>query len=774
MSDITQDQFDKFIDEIRKNSGEMGKLSKAMSSTDRARKDASQKLQRDLRNSKEEQKRTKLNRQLDDASHKFRLLQGNTEELSHSFQAFARGFVGGALVAQMIKGAETLVRTYKEMAEVGQTFNGGVFSMAKAAADAGLPLNEFAAIVKKNSKVMATFGVKPVMEMAKQVRQNTERFGMYGYTIEGLNDVTTEYLETQRLYGNKNAATNERTTVSAQKLALEIGALAATTGKSREEILKVTQEAMRDSALTSRFIGRDHNQMQAFSDAAQRSIAVLSALPGEAGAMMSKFMAQTVGYGTSLFADGANTFIEAGLGSMIGASDQLSREISQSGSNIEGATWEYIRTFKDQVEQNRDSLRLQMMAGNQNAAQILKMYSEVQNITEEQYKAKEAEIKNTKQLTAFMLSFSNIAKRLMNGLLVGIFGGLDDMDAKMKAIVDSPTFLELENTFKNVGAKIGEFFQNLKPQDVQMFADAVGGAVKLLMTLTTWGGKIVGAFMGVVNAAEKAGGPLAALAAALGMIIGGKMLFKMIGSIGSTFLENMIGKRVGTMRVNAGVVNVGGGGGDWFDGPGGDKKGGKGGPKGPHHGPKGPKGGGKGLLGKAGRVVGRVGEHAGGLGKMGAKGLAKMGGKSLLKKIPLIGLGAGALFAGQRLMSGDALGAGGEALSGLASLVPVVGTAASVAIDAGLMARDVMKQNAVPKVDAGAERAAQASAMAAQEKLMDDTKPTAGTDNEQAELRRMMEEQGKAVMAQNALLREQVELLRRGNQISTTIANGLT
>ncbi len=78
-----------------------------------------------------------------------------------------------------------------------------------------------------------------------------------------------------------------------------------------------------------------------------------------------------------------------------------------------------------------------------------------------------------------------------------------------------------------------------------------------------------------------------------------------------------------------------------------------------------------------------------------AKGLSKLAGKAglkmLVKKIPVIGLLAGLGFAAHRIMKGDFLGAGLEVASGAASLVPGLGTAASVAIDAGLIGRDVVK-----------------------------------------------------------------------------------
>jgi hypothetical protein len=64
-------------------------------------------------------------------------------------------------------------------------------------------------------------------------------------------------------------------------------------------------------------------------------------------------------------------------------------------------------------------------------------------------------------------------------------------------------------------------------------------------------------------------------------------------------------------------------------------------------------------------------------------------GKSLLKKIPLLGALAGAAFAVPRLRRGDYLGATGELGSGIASVFPGAGTAASLGIDALLAGRDI-------------------------------------------------------------------------------------
>ena len=77
--------------------------------------------------------------------------------------------------------------------------------------------------------------------------------------------------------------------------------------------------------------------------------------------------------------------------------------------------------------------------------------------------------------------------------------------------------------------------------------------------------------------------------------------------------------------------------------------------------------------------------------KIAGKTATKSIGKSIVKKIPIIGALAGLGFAISRAASGDWVGAAGELASGVASTIPGLGTAASVAIDAGLAARDISK-----------------------------------------------------------------------------------
>ena len=76
-----------------------------------------------------------------------------------------------------------------------------------------------------------------------------------------------------------------------------------------------------------------------------------------------------------------------------------------------------------------------------------------------------------------------------------------------------------------------------------------------------------------------------------------------------------------------------------------------------------------------------------------AKVSEKAVGKGLLKKIPFLGLGLAGAFAADRIGEGDYAGAGMEIASGILSIVPGLGTAGSVGVDAALLVRDINRMN---------------------------------------------------------------------------------
>jgi len=106
---------------------------------------------------------------------------------------------------------------------------------------------------------------------------------------------------------------------------------------------------------------------------------------------------------------------------------------------------------------------------------------------------------------------------------------------------------------------------------------------------------------------------------------------------------------------------------------------------------------------EAGKAVGKaagkeVGKAAGkAVGKAVGKAAPKAAGKAAVKKVPVLGAVFGVGFGIWRLCQGDVVGAGLEVASGAASCFPGAGTAASFAIDAALLVKDVSE--AVAEID---------------------------------------------------------------------------
>ena len=171
--------------------------------------------------------------------------------------------------------------------------------------------------------------------------------------------------------------------------------------------------------------------------------------------------------------------------------------------------------------------------------------------------------------------------------------------------------------------------------------------------------------------------------------------------------------------------------------------------------------------------------------KTAAKGAAKGLGKAALKKIPIIGALGGLAFGASRLMKGDISGALMEVASGAASIVPGIGTAASVALDAALIAKDVSNASADTSTDLsdmaqkGAEAQVAAEAASKQEVLdgqelkqrqanMQD-EVGEGTFRRMLEIQGITQEQQKTYQEQSMLLLQQI--IDANNQTGTKVEN---
>jgi len=152
------------------------------------------------------------------------------------------------------------------------------------------------------------------------------------------------------------------------------------------------------------------------------------------------------------------------------------------------------------------------------------------------------------------------------------------------------------------------------------------------------------------------------------------------------------------------------------------------------------------------------------------KGTAKIAGKSVmkgaLKKIPILGAVAGLGFGISRLVKGDWAGALGEVASGAASIIPGLGTAASLAIDAGLAARDISKANKdatedmTTMVDEASSNVAVATADTDGQQLIEE-KVSLQHEQDGDTVRRMLEIQGMSADSMKEYQEKSVILLQQ-------------
>jgi TP901 family phage tail tape measure protein len=325
--------------------------------------------------------------------------------------------------------------------------------------------------------------------------------------------------------------------------------------------------------------------------------------------------------------------------------------------------------------------------------------------------------------------FGDEGARAVTPLLAGLNElkqDLNDVESGSKGIVDQ----NFSNYLKTTTGELKKLTGTVTASGVKLgstFLPIINSAIPQVTSLVDAMGQWAAANPGVVKGLGAIGVSLLALKAGsallkpvVGLVKGGAKLFGrkgggLFGRRGKAgkggLLGGLLGAAAGATPVR--VVNWPGGGlGGLLD------IGGVGGRKTRGRGLKTRfKAGRKGILGGAARLLGRAGAGIGieslaaspgllskaggflskGAGKLLGKSAGKIGlkavGKGLLKKIPVIGLLAGLGFGVQRALAGDWLGAAGEVASGAASLVPGVGTAASLAIDAGLAARDIARES---------------------------------------------------------------------------------
>ncbi len=661
---------------------------------------------------------------------RMRKLGDAAEQLTGSFDSASRyiitsigGGLLGATIAGIVSKGQDLTRVYNSLANSGSTFEGSLLNMGIAAAQAGMPLSDFAEATMKSSKAVKQMGDKEWPKLVKSFHEQAMANGMYGLSVAQLDDFMATHLETMRKSNTASGATGK----GFNRLAVMTAALSDTTGVARDEIASLAANALQGSNALALVKGMpSHLRDQVMQDMNEVT-SILASQAGAAGQFLTEGFANTKAMkGFSQFTDQGQALISVGLGNVANQFNNLSENMS-----VDEAV-NTVNSLKTGIENNLDNITNLALAGDAHAKQMLTVYQDLENMSAADIKRKMEQQKTQDGLTKFFLVMETMWDQIMGGFKDGFLNGIKPF---MDQLGDVTKWSGVDK-FKKFMADLGEWsgiligkLLLLTPKIMDKISGFFTGVSEGIGDFD-WMGLFTtfGNYLAVANAI------LWPFTTALGIVHDAikefpKMSAAILGAVGAFLawkkIKNIFGDN---MVINAATVIVNGltgGGGGGGDGP--DDFGGGGGGDGNGDGGRDRRNNrrGRSKMSRA-RFAGRNRAGAAarkrGAGKLGTKlammggglsGMAKVAGSSMksmatsgmamkgigkamsmtalktgIKKIPIIGALAGLGLGLQRAMSGDLVGAAMEVGSGVASTIPGIGTAASLAIDGALMAKD--------------------------------------------------------------------------------------
>jgi DNA-binding transcriptional MerR regulator len=135
------------------------------------------------------------------------------------------------------------IETFRQLSQTGANFGQSIVALRTAAADAALPLDDFASLVASNSQNLAalfgstTQGAQRIAELGRVTREvGIERLAPLGLTVDEINETLLLNLDSQRRTGILGRLTDQQRIDSAINFAEQLDRLAKLTGQQRDEL----------------------------------------------------------------------------------------------------------------------------------------------------------------------------------------------------------------------------------------------------------------------------------------------------------------------------------------------------------------------------------------------------------------------------------------------------------------------------------------------------------------------------------------------------------
>ena len=200
-----------------------------------------------------------------------------------SISSFTDNFAGKfGVIGDTISGTgkllDTNIEIFRQLSQTGANFGQSIVQLRTAAANAALPLDDFASLINENAQTLAalsgtaTQGSNFIAGLGNALRTDAiPQLSTLGFTVEEINETLLLNLDRQRRFGTLDRSSQQFNIDSAIRFGKQLDSLAKLTGIQRDQ-LRANIESQNSNARLAAFL---QNQTAATTDRLQSFAAVI-------------------------------------------------------------------------------------------------------------------------------------------------------------------------------------------------------------------------------------------------------------------------------------------------------------------------------------------------------------------------------------------------------------------------------------------------------------------------------------------------------------------
>ncbi|EBS4516348.1 hypothetical protein DQT32_02825 [Salmonella enterica subsp. enterica serovar Braenderup] len=388
---------------------------------------------------------------------------------------------------------------YNQLNSAGLALADGMMTVRKGAGSAFLSINEYAAVLQKNSDALAAMdaqygdGVEHFGKLLNTVQLAQEKIGLYGVSQSQLADLAAKNFKFEKMYAGQQQLRNMSESQSTEKFVGTMTYLSKTVGKSVDELLAKFNDMGQnlDTGLTQDALTERYGLSADKAAQVTKSMNSIYASMGEAGATLQKLNASKL-QTNALPEEYNNQFTQM-------YTDRLA-ELQAAGitdeKQLRRAMSQYVKDHQKQLD---EEIRYQNLAGNTTAAAWLNQLRNIERTLNDPKNQPSPIIENftnrfnlwigktfTEPFNTFYASMTEKAAKYLSDLADRstdgwdfVAKGLSDFFTKFDAGMMGPFGMLLEWPNKLMTGIFGESWNKLSEAFNKLFGDLIQIPVRL-------------------------------------------------------------------------------------------------------------------------------------------------------------------------------------------------------------------------------------------------------------------------------------------------------